>query len=118
VQAGLKAVSVVAALALVAAACGSKMTSSPVPGGDPSVGKKRIEFYGCGACHTIGGVPQANATVGPDLRHFAKQRFLSTPRAVVLFIQMPQAIAPGGKMPDLGVPQMDAADIAAYLYTQ
>jgi cytochrome c1 len=41
----------------------------------------------------------------------------NTPRFMVRWIENPQAIEPGTAMPNLGVSDAQARDIAAYLYT-
>lgn len=93
-----------------------------VPGGDPQSGRAVIAAYGCGTCHTIPGVAGADATVGPPLIGLAKRSYIAgklpnTPDNLVLWIQYPQEIDPGVAMPDLGVSEPAARDIAAYLYT-
>ncbi len=35
--------------------------------GDIEAGRDAIVHYGCGACHVIPGIPNANAYVGPPL---------------------------------------------------
>jgi cytochrome c2 len=111
-----------AALAL-AAGCGPGTTKPVVPDGQPSQGAALIRFYGCGACHTIGGITGADAQVGPSLVHFREHRFIAgrlpnTVQDVERWIQHPQQILPGTIMPDLGVTPRQARDIAAYLYGQ
>lgn len=92
------------------------------PEGDPQRGRVAIEHYGCGACHTIPGVRNANARVGPRLDGFEEQSFIAgmlinTPENLTRWIQNPQEINPGTAMPDLGVSEEEARHIAAYLYT-
>ena len=41
----------------------------------------------------------------------------NTPANLVRWIREPQAVVPGNAMPDMGVSEADARDIAAYLYT-
>jgi cytochrome c len=101
--------------------CGGTASGS-VPGGDPQRGERAIERYGCGACHVIPGVPGARGAVGPPLTSFAKRtivagRLSNTSDNLTRWIRDPQAIEPGTAMPDLGVSDADARDIAAYLYT-
>jgi cytochrome c1 len=86
-------------------------------------GRLAIERYGCGACHTIPGVPGARGMVGPPLatvggRMLIAGMLTNTPQNLVRWIQGPQAVAPGNAMPNLGVSASDARDIAAYLYTR
>jgi cytochrome c len=93
-----------------------------VPGGDPERGALLSQGYGCGTCHTIPGIPKANATVGPPLRAMARQAYIAgvlpnTPDNLVRWIQEPQEVDPRTAMPDVGVTEADARDIAAYLYS-
>ena len=93
-----------------------------VEGGDAGRGETAIREYGCGACHSVPGVAGANGTVAPPLNSFAERDFIAgarrnTPEELILWIQNPQAIEPGTAMPDVGVSEEDARDIAAYLYT-
>ena len=83
-------------------------------------GQKAIDHYGCGACHTIPGIPGARGQVGPPLTSFGKRsivagRLSNTEDNLSRWIQQPQAIAPGSAMPNLNVSTADARDIAAYL---
>ena len=89
-----------AALALSAvgplAACGS---AQPVRGASAGQGRELIEHYGCGACHTIGGIETANGMVGPDLTDFREKRSIArklpnTPADVARWIQDPQRVKP------------------------
>jgi cytochrome c len=93
-----------------------------VAGGDPDRGKAAIATFGCGSCHTIPGIATAKGTAGPPLFFWSKRTFIAgevpnTPDFLVRWIEVPQAIEPGTAMPNLGVPEGDARDIAAYLYT-
>ena len=90
-------------------------------GGDPYEGRKLARDYGCGSCHTIPGVPGADALVGPPLadmgsRMYIAGRLTNTPQHMIRWIQDPQAIDSGTAMPNVGVSERDARDIAAYLY--
>lgn len=93
-----------------------------VPGGDPGRGKVAIETFGCGSCHMIPGVATAKGTVGPPLMFWSRRTYIAgevpnTPDYLIRWIEVPQAIEPGTAMPNLGVPEGAARDIAAYLYT-
>jgi cytochrome c len=93
-----------------------------VPGGNPDRGWQAIQDYGCITCHTIPGVPRADALVGPPLTHWADRSYIAgrltnSPENLILWIQFPQSVDPGNAMPDMGVTDQDAHDIAAYLYT-
>jgi cytochrome c len=98
------------------------MAQQMVPGADPQKAPQAIRAYGCGTCHTVPGVAGANGTVGPRLDRVASQSFLAgqlpnTPDNLILWIQHPQEVRPGVGMPDMGVSQSDARNIAAYLYS-
>jgi cytochrome c len=95
----------------------------PVSGGRIAVGRGLIARYGCGSCHSIPGVPGANAMVAPPLDHFYERSYIAgrlpnTEENLLTWIQDPQQIEPGTAMPNLGVTQDEARDIAAYLYHQ
>ncbi len=114
-------------LLALTAACGSDgeeaaYTAERLTGGSAQRGAHAIRRHGCGSCHTIGGVPGATALVGPRLDGLAGRSFIggvlpNTGENLVRWIQDPRVIAPGTAMPDLGVSEGDARDIAAYIYT-
>jgi cytochrome c2 len=97
--------------------------ASMVPGGDPGRGAELIRHYGCGACHTIPGIPRANANVGPPLQQLRQRVYIAgvmvnTPDNLMRWIQHPQAMDPRTAMPEMGVTAEQARDIAAYLYSR
>ena len=88
----------------------------------PSAACSGCAQYGCPACHTIPGVKNANGNVGPPLARIGERTYIAgmlrnTPPNLVRWIREPQAVVPGNAMPDMGVSEADARDIAAYLYT-
>lgn len=92
-----------------------------VAGGIPELGSVAMQAYGCGSCHTIPGVRRASATVGPPLGGWSRRQIIAgnlpnTPDNLMEWIMAPQAIEPGSAMPDLGVPEPDARDMASYLF--
>ena len=111
-------------LALALTGCGdgsASTTTRLVTGGDPTHGVRLIRDKGCGACHEIGDVPGAHGRVGPSLRGLPARPYIAgelpnTPENVVRWIMDPQAISPGTVMPDLGLTEAQARDIAAHLY--
>ncbi|HET7622511.1 MAG TPA: c-type cytochrome [Gemmatimonadaceae bacterium] len=108
--------------ALVLSGCHDGDLPRAVPGGNPDAGKQAIHAYGCGACHTVPGVRGANGLVGPPLTHFARRSFIAgeasnTADNLIRWIQAPESIEPGTAMPNLGVTEQMARDMAAYLYT-
>jgi cytochrome c len=116
--------SLLAAVALMAAACDTTGGAAAVriAGGDPDRGKLAITTFGCGSCHDIPGVRGAVGTVGPPLTNWANRRVIAgqvpnTPEYLLRWIVTPQQIEPGTDMPNMGVSDGQARDIAAYLYT-
>jgi cytochrome c2 len=90
--------------------------------GNAEHGRQLIAAYGCGACHMIPGVHAARGMVGPPLLYFAERTMIAgelpnTPENLTRWIQHPRGVEPKTAMPELGVTQYDADDIAAYLYT-
>jgi putative membrane protein len=91
-------------------------------GGDPDRGRAVVPAYGCGACHMIPGVRGANGRVGPALDDIARRVYIAgylpnEPETLVRWIRHPRAYRDPTAMPDLGVTEQDARDIAAYLYS-
>ncbi len=74
----------------------------------------------CAACHTIGGTTAAGK-IGPDLTHFGSRLTVAagmldnTPENLARWIQDPQAVKPGNKMPNLNLTEQQVADVTAYL---
>ncbi len=115
---------VAVALALVlAASCQGGGDSAPaVPGANPERGRRLVTVYGCGACHVIPGVHDAQGMLGPPLTSWSRRAFVAgvlpnSPRFLMRWVMTPQAVVPGNAMPNMGVTERDAADITAYLYT-
>ncbi|MFL6275865.1 MAG: c-type cytochrome [Blastocatellia bacterium] len=112
-------------MALLLAACEESETikrAAELTGGDPERGRAKIQYYGCGACHTIPGVDGAQALVGPELTHFASRVYVAgvlpnSPENVVRWIRNPKQVDQLTAMPNLDVSEADARDIAGYLYT-
>jgi cytochrome c1 len=100
----------------------SDEAAQSVTGGNPSNGRRLLYSYACGSCHTIPGVGEAEGTIGPPLRGFGSRFYIAgvlqnTPDNLFRWIAQPQEVQPGNAMPDLGVTQEQARDMAAYLYT-
>jgi mono/diheme cytochrome c family protein len=93
------------------------------PSGDPGRGQVAIYQYACTACHQIPGTERAgSAPVGPPLDRIGTRAVIAgvmpnTPANMVRWLRAPREVAPRSAMPDLGVTERDARDIAAYLYT-
>ena len=116
---------VTAALALAIGGCNrpnARHDAMVMTGGDTDRGVSAIGRYGCASCHTSPGIRGANALVGPPLTRIASRSYLAgeiqnTPANMVRWIQHPRHIEGGTVMPEMGVTEPDARDIAAYLYT-
>jgi cytochrome c len=96
--------------------------NSVTNGGNPQAGKNAIAYYGCGTCHTIPGIHDAVAVVGPPLEHIANRNVIAgklpnTPENLMQWIEKPRQISPHTLMPNMNVSDEDARNIAAYLYT-
>jgi mono/diheme cytochrome c family protein len=94
------------------------------PSVEPSAkrGVEAINQYACVTCHEIPGIVGANGPVGPTLAGVASRVMLggvlpNSPENMVRWLRTPPHFAPLTAMPDLGVTERDARDIAAYLAT-
>lgn len=116
---------VLAALCLTAAGCSGGQAIPPYTvstGGNSVEGKVLIQSKGCGACHVIPGIREARGLVGPPLYFFSRRTMIAgelpnTPENLVRWILDPKKVEPGTAMPDLGLTDQQARDVAAYLYT-
>lgn len=84
-------------------------------------GKDAIVARSCGGCHVISGIAGAQGQVGPDLTSVAQRaeiagKLSNDPDNMVRWLMHPQALEPGSGMPEMGIPEAEARDIAAYLY--
>ncbi len=96
--------------------------ANQITGGIPQRGALAIRQYGCGTCHTIPGIPGARATVGPALagisgRPYIAGVLINTPTNLIRWMHHPQQVDPLTAMPDVGLTEPAARDIASYLYT-
>jgi len=108
-----------------APACGADLPGAvlplPVPG-DAQRGRQALFQYACNACHIIPGVTGGNVHVGPPLAGIAGRalvagKLANTQDNMVLWLRRTQEVKPLTAMPQLGVTEQDARDIAAYLMT-
>jgi len=85
-----------------------------------SPGLQAFVGIGCSGCHEISGAPSANR-YGPDLSHFGSRRTIgagtiaNTPGNLAAWLRNPQAVKPGNKMPDLGLPEPEIQVLVRYL---
>jgi cytochrome c1 len=90
-------------------------------GGDASRAPPLLRRYGCAGCHNIPGIPGADGLVGPPLGDLRQRVFIAgklpnTAGNLVKWIVAPTSIHPASAMPNTGVSESEARDIAAYLY--
>ena len=112
----------VAALAVAACSEAEAPAHLAIPGADPDRGRALIAAKGCGTCHFVQGVRGANGRVAPQLENFASRTliagtFPNVPRFLVPWLMDPPALKARTAMPDLGIVEAEARDIASYLYT-
>jgi len=76
----------------------------------------------CANCHTIRGTPAAG-TVGPDLTHLASRQTIAAAeipndrKNLSAWLNNPDVLKPGCRMPDLKLSQNDIASLVSYLET-
>jgi cytochrome c len=111
-------------LACIASGCENRVrrTAVQITGGDPDRAAALVRKYGCGSCHTIPGIDGANAVVGPPLNSFSRRSYIAghlsnNPDLLIRWIRHPHSFKQETAMPEMGVGEQDARDIAAYLYT-
>lgn len=119
---GLRRAVLLAALLLSGCGDEDEQWARRVTGGEPDRAEAAIRRHGCGTCHTIPGIPGADAVVGPPLTGFAERAYIAgrlpnSPESLILWIQDPHAVKPETAMPDMAVSEQEARDIAAYLFT-
>jgi cytochrome c1 len=91
--------------------------------GDAGKGMLALQQYACTTCHHIPGMVGSAAWVGPPLDGIAARTYLAgrlpnTPENMARWIRDPKSISPATLMPDLGVSEQHARDMAAYLYLE
>lgn len=85
-------------------------------------GQRIFESTACVNCHTISGTA-ANGRFGPDLTHLMSRDTIAagaapnTHQMLRLWINTPDAIKPGSKMPAMGLSDGDVDAVTAYLET-
>jgi cytochrome c1 len=116
---------VLAATCMVAVGCsgGQALPAYTVSvDGNARQGRRVIESKGCGSCHVIPGIHNAKGLVGPPLLFFSRRTMIAgelpnSPENLVRWLKNPPSVEPGTAMPDLGLTDKEANDVAAYLYT-
>jgi cytochrome c oxidase subunit 2 len=93
----------------------------PVDSPDPLAqqGKTLFAQSACVGCHTITGISAGQ--VGPNLTHFGSRKSMAanmmanTPDNVASWIENPEHMKPGARMPNLGMRGEQSKALAAYL---
>jgi len=115
-----------AGVCLAAVGCTGGQTlptyNAAVGGGNAQQGRQLIVAKGCGSCHVIPGIQNAKGMVGPPLMFFSRRTMIAgelpnSPENLVRWLKDPPSVEPGTAMPDLGLTDSQANDVAAYLYT-
>ncbi len=88
--------------------------------GTASEGRKIFERVACINCHTVAGTP-ANGRFGPDLTHLMSRETIASGAApntrenLRRWIENPNALKPGCKMPAMGLNNQQLDAVTAYL---
>ena len=117
-------------LLLLTVACNRDEAAKPMakpapatPIGNAERGKALAAQYGCNVCHAVPGIEGPQGSLGPSLAGVASRPTISfgtvqnTPENLAKYIQDPSTMNPRSSMPPIGLTDVDAKDIAAYLLT-
>lgn len=94
----------------------------PPANAETLAGYKYVTSGPCSACHNIGGTP-ASGTVAPDLTHLASRRSIAAGTLPMSegnlygWVEDPQSIKPGNRMPTIGLEPNQLHSVVAYLET-
>ena len=94
-----------------------------ITGGNPASAEAEMRQHGCPGCHTIPGVRGPAVKVGPALGGMIGQVYIAgvltnTPDNLVRWLLDPPSVDPKTAMPNTGLTETEARDIAAYLYAK
>jgi mono/diheme cytochrome c family protein len=101
--------------------CGTRAGEQPRQAlGDPDRGRIVIQQYACTACHRIPGIVGPRSHTGPPLIAMGRRKYIAgiLPNSfdnMVRWLREPQSVDSQTAMPDTGLTDADARDIAAYL---
>jgi cytochrome c oxidase subunit II len=100
----------------------AQQTQLPQPSTSVSEGQHIFETTACINCHAVTGTV-ADGRFGPDLTHLMSRETIAsgaapnTPENLRLWIQNPDTIKPGSKMPAMGLSDHQLDAVTAYLTT-
>lgn len=107
-----------------APACGGPTPPLAAANGTVDIERGRVALHqhACSACHVIPGVTGARVQVGPPLDGIGTRRLIAgtlqnTPENMARWIMHTQQVKPGTAMPQLGVGEREAREMAGYLAT-
>lgn len=108
-------------LLLTISACSNESRVSNIEG-NPELGRIALTQYACHACHVIPGITGSKVFVGPSLEGVASRPLIAgnlpnNTENLIAWIRHPHRIDPQNAMPDMGVTDQHARDMAAYLST-
>jgi cytochrome c len=89
--------------------------------GDPARAPEIFRRYGCSGCHTIPGIAGADGEVGAPLVNMRERVYIAgvtnnNAEALVRWIVSPSTFDRKTAMPETGISEAEARDLAAYLY--
>jgi cytochrome c oxidase subunit 2 len=100
-----------------------QLQSAPRPANPLTLaGYKYVTTGPCSACHNIAGTP-ASGTVAPDLTHLASRRSIAAGTLPMSegnlygWVEDPQTVKPGNRMPTIGLEPGQLHAVVAYLET-
>jgi cytochrome c2 len=101
----------------------SASTATAMTGGNIARAPELIRRYGCAGCHTIPGIPGGDGKVGGPLQDIRQRVYVggvvtNSPDNLVRWIVSPQTFSPRTAMPPTGISEVEARDVAAYLYSR
>jgi cytochrome c2 len=121
---GLLRIGLFCALGCAGSACSGRdvALAESITAGNVARGRHAFRARGCGSCHEIDGNRTTQGHAGPALNKFALQSYLpgglaNEPDSLVHWLRVPRHVVPSTAMPELGLGEQEARDVAAYLYT-
>jgi cytochrome c len=101
----------------------SESIARAMAGGNPERAPELIRRYGCAGCHTISGIPGGDGQVGGSLKDMRQRVYVggvvvNSPDNLIRWIVSPQTFSPRSAMPATGISEMEARDVATYLYSR
>jgi len=106
---------------MVAAGCDSDAAPASMDDtGKIERGRRLLDQFQCGACHTIPGVPLARGIDGPPLDQFGRRSYIAgkipnTEALLAKWIADPHSMISTTTMPSMGASEEEARHMAAYL---